>query len=254
MKKNKIFLALTAMTMALSFTACSSSDDDETPAIDKTKFVTFENQTLNSNKFWCGEENANGVDDGWGGKIYYCTYKENFATFNTTYAVTYWMGYAVSARTATGFTQRTALTPTDTPDQFNNITGKAHSGNNFCVVQTYGESIDIAGAGGVKVKGFWYTNSSYTVEVIKNGNDYAKKFGQADWLTCTVTGEQADGTKKTVDIKLAENGDYVKEWKYADLSSLGKVTKLTFAFTGSDSGDWGLNTPAYMCIDDMECE
>ena len=63
MKKNKIFLALTAMTMALSFTACSSSDDDETPAIDKTKFVTFENQTLNSNKFWCGEENANGVDD-----------------------------------------------------------------------------------------------------------------------------------------------------------------------------------------------
>lgn len=251
--ETKKFLSALLMTAALtaSFTSCSK--DDDAPATDPTKTVTFEKQALNNDKYWCGETNDKGYDS-WGATVYPCTYTENFATFNTTYGVSYWMGYAISARTATGFVQGPGLTPTDTPDQFNNITGKAHTGNNFCVVQTYGESIDLAGAGGVKLKGFWYTNSSYTVEIIKNGNDFAKKFGPSDWLTCTVTGEQADGTKKTVAIKLAENGDYVKEWKYADLSSLGMVKKLTFAFTGSDSGEWGLNTPAYMCIDDIECE
>jgi hypothetical protein len=253
METKKILSAL-LMTAAItaSFTSCSKDDDE--PATDPTKIVTFEKQTLNAQKFWCGEKNNNGYEV-WGAMVYPCTYTENFATFNTTYGVSYWMGYAISARTQTSFTQGPNLTPDDTPDQFNNITGKAHSGNNFCVVQTYGETIDFAAAAGVKLKGFWYTNSSYTVEIIKNGNAFAKKFGTSDWLTCTVTALTADGKTNTVALKLAENGDYVKEWKWADLSSLGNnVKQLSFVFTGSDSGEYGLNTPAYLCIDDMVCE
>lgn len=252
MKMKKYYFGMMAMALAFTFTACSSDDDEKT--VDKTKIVTFENQTLNSANFWCGEKNDKGVDNGWGGMTYPCTYTENFATFNTTYGESYWTGYAISARTQTSFTQGSDPTPTGMPDQFNNITGKAHSGSKFGIVQTFGESIDMIGAGGVKLKGFWYTNSAYTVAIIKNGNEYAKKFEASDWLTCTVTGQQADGTTKTVDLKLAEKGDYVKEWRYADLSTLGRVTKLTFVFTGSDSGNYGLNTPAYLCIDDMECE
>lgn len=250
MKMKKYYFGMMAMALALTFTSCSSDDDENT--IDPTKFVTFEKQTLNAQKFWCGEENGNGVDNGWGGMTYACTYKENFATLNTTYGVSYWTGYAISARTEMSFAQGTALTPTDTPDQFNNVTGKAHGGSNFCIVQTYGETINFSAP--TQLKGFWYTNSAYTAAVIKNGNDYARKFNNTDWLSCKVIGQQADGTTASVNINLAENGDYVKEWKYADLSSLGKVTKLSFTFEGSDSGDWGLNTPAYMCIDDMECE
>ena len=66
--------------------------------------------------------------------------------------------------------------------------------------------------------------------------------------------EKINDKTKTVDIKLAENGTYVNSWQWADLSSLGKVVKLEFVFTGSDNGDYGVNTPAYICIDDMAIE
>ena len=50
---------------------------------------------------------------------------------------------------------------------------------------------------------------------------------------------------------LAKEGAYVQDWQWADLSALGKVVSLSFAFTGSKNNDYGLTTPAYMCIDDL---
>ena len=79
-------------------------------------------------------------------------------------------------------------------------------------------------------------------------------FDKTDWLKCTVTGKKQGGGTVSVDIDLAKDGDYVKEWKYCDLSSMGKVVELSFVFTGSKSNDWGLTTPSYMCIDDLEIE
>ena len=233
MKKHLLFAASAIVAMT-AFTSCSNQDNaGEQPTY---SMVTFENQKLNDQGFWCGTAEGTGYsyDDGYGG-------------VTTTYPCVYWSGFAISSRTETTFADATL-----TPDQYNNITGKAKSGAKFCVVTTYGEAIDIEG--GAVVKGFYFTNSAYTVEVIKNGNQIAHKFDNTDWLTCTVVGTAADNSTKTVDIKLAENGTYVNSWQWADLSSLGKVVKLEFVFTGSDSGDYGVNTPAYICIDDMAIE
>ena len=250
MKKHLLFAVSALMAMSV-FTSCSKEDNAGSPVVD---VVTFENQKLNDQGFWCGTAEGPGYsyDDGYGGvtTTYGCAYIENGVKFNTNYSVSswgydYWSGFAISNRTETTFASLT-------PDQYNNITGKANSGEKFCVVTTYGETIDIEG--GAVVKGFYFTNSAYTVEVIKNGNEYAHKFDNTDWLTCTVVGTAADNSTKSVDIKLAENGTYVNSWQWADLSSLGKVVKLEFVFTGSDSGDYGVNTPAYICIDDMAIE
>jgi hypothetical protein len=46
----------------------------------------------------------------------------------------------------------------------------------------------------------------------------------------------------------------MNDWRYVDLSSLGKVKKLGFALDSSDGGDWGINTPAYFCIDNFGAE
>ena len=247
----KVFGMAALLTGSMMFVACGN-DDPVTPAVDTTKTVTFENQTLNAQRFWCGDTSGEQRDNGYGGVSYGCTYTEHFATFNTTYSVSYWSGFAVSARTQTGFAQGEYLTPDDTPDQFNSVAGKAHTGNNYCVVTTYGETIDFSEP--VQLKGLWYTNSAYTVEVIKNGNAYARKFGQTDFLTCNIIGTHADGTTTSTQVVLAADGDYVKDWQYCGLSVLGKVTKLSFQFIGSDSGDYGVNTPAYICIDDLERE
>ena len=77
------------------------------------------------------------------------------------------------------------------------------------------------------------------------------KFEAADWLKCIVTGTHADESTASVEIWLAKDGDYVKDWQWADLSSLGQVTDIRFDFDGTKKNDWGLTTPTYICIDDL---
>ena len=143
------------------------------------------------------------------------------------------------------------------PDQFNNITGKAHSGNNFCVVYTYGEEIQFDKP--VTVKGFWYTNDAWTVDAILNGDGMSPgKFEAEDWLTCYVMPTPAEGVGGArYEINLAKDGDYVKEWKYCDLSDVDafkNIKSISFGFDGSKKNDYGVTTPTYICIDDIVFE
>ena len=41
-------------------------------------------------------------------------------------------------------------------------------------------------------------------------------------------------------------------WSKVDVSILGDVDKLQFEFASSDTGDYGVNTPTYVCIDNIE--
>lgn len=244
------FFTLSALAGAFTLTACSVDDNpvsSPTPTV-TTATISFEHQSLNADGYWIGEENENGISDGWGGMTYPCTYQESVATFCTSYSVYYWSGYAISNRTATSFDAATL-----TPDQYNNVVGTAKSGQNFCVVNTRGETINFSTP--TLVRGLHYTNSAYTANSIVNGDAYSgAAFEQSDWLTCTVIGTKADGSQSTVDISLAKDGSYVADWQYADLSTLGEVESLAFSFSGSRSNEWGVLTPAYICIDDIEIE
>ena len=261
MKTNKFFMAA-AIVCAAVFTSCSQ-EDNPTPQPVK-KVIGFENATLNADGFWTGEAKGNSYsyEDDWGGKTTTFTdnaYVESGVSFPVTYNLyesaygqsDYWSGMAISSRTATTFDPSTL-----TPDQYNNVTGKAHSGKNFCVVQTYGESIKLNGA---TVKGFWYTTSTYTINSILNGDNYAgAPFDNSDWFKCVLypTPSEGDGGAR-FEIDLAKEGDYVKEWKYCDLSNVAafkNVKEISFGFEGSRSNDYGVLTPAYICIDDIEVE
>ncbi len=258
----KVYLSmLTAVAMTLSFTSCSSDSDPipvPTPEV-KPVYVGFENQTLNADKYWCGVQKGQGntVDDGWGGTVtkYPNTYVEDVYTFNTNFVPSWssWSGYAISARTATTFSSATLF-----PDQFNSVTGKAYEGNNFCVVYPQGETIDIDG--GATVKGFYVTNSAYVYTSMTNGDTYAKKFELGDWFKLTITGYDAKGnatgTKEfyLADLRDASLAYIIKDWCYVDLSGLGKVYKIGFTLSSSDNNTWGMNTPAYFCMDNFGAE
>lgn len=255
MKTIKFFaMAAIVCGAAMSMTSCSKEDNPVNGG-KTTATIGFENATLNAQGFWCGEVNNNGMDNGWGGMTYPCVYKEAGAEFNTTYGVSYWTGYAISNRTEKGFTFGD-YTPSGMPDQFNNVTGKAHGGKNFCVVQTYGETIDLNGA---TLKGFWYTNSSYTVDAILNGDGMTPgKFGADDWFKCVLYPTPTEGVGGArYEIDLAKDGDYVKEWKYCDLSNVDafkNIKSISFSFEGTKKNDYGITTPAYICIDDLVIE
>ncbi|WP_051523148.1 DUF4465 domain-containing protein [Prevotella sp. P6B4] len=246
MKTNKFFgLAVLVCGFALSFTSCDNEDNPVNSF--KTYTISFENQALNNDGYWCGDESGVKFSN-WGADAYACNYVESGVSFPANYTPAYlsWTGYAISNRTATTYANMI-------PDQFNNTTGTAHSGNKYCVVYIFGETIDLNGGEPVWVNGFWYTNDAWTVDAILNGDGMTPgAFDATDWLKCTVTGTKADGTTASVDIDLAKDGEYVSEWKYCDLSSLGKVKDLSFTFDGSKKNSYGLTTPSYMCIDDLQ--
>ena len=244
MKTNRFFgLAVLACGFALSFTSCTKEDNPVTGQREGT--VSFENKTLGADGYWCGDEKGEKYDS-WGADAFACVYKERGVSFpvNYTPAWAFWSGFANSNRTETTYN-------TMNPDQFNSITGAAKSGNNFCVVYSYGETIDFANA--VTLKGFWYTNEAWAVDAILNGDGMTPgKFENDDWFKCTVTATLADGTTKDVEIYLAKDGDYVKDWQYCDFQSLEGVKSLSFNMDSSKKNENGVTTPTYMCIDDIE--
>ena len=249
MKTNKFFaLAAIVCGFALSFTACSEEDN---PVGGKTTFtISFESQALNADGYWCGDETGTPFDN-WGSAAYNCIYTEAGAQFPANYTPSWasWSGYAISNRTATTFSMETMAT-----DPFNSIAGGAKSGKNFCVVFPYGESIEFGTA--VTIKGFWYTNNAWTVDAILNGDGITPgKFEANDYLTCILYPTPAEGLGGArYELSLAKDGDYVKEWKYCDLSDVDafkNIKSVSFNFEGSKANEWGLTTPTYICIDDL---
>lgn len=101
-----------------------------------------------------------------------------------------------------------------------------------------------------------YVNlNSYPYYSMEYGDSFARAFTNGDKFTLTIHGVAPDETEKTVDVDLASytNGNLTinRGWKYVDLSSLGVVNELYFTMESTDSGDYGMNTPAYFCLDKL---
>ena len=173
--------------------------------------------------------------------------------FNTDWAS--WSGFAASA-----------ITDNQTKGWNNQYSAIAGSGalqtNAYAVAYVNGYSeIDFNNA---TVSGFYITNATYTYYSMLDGDDYAKKFGgpdgtEPDWFKVTIAGISAEGdTTGTLDYYLADfrsendSEDYIVDnWQWVELSELGAISKLRFSLSSSDNGDWGMNTPAYFCIDQV---
>lgn len=164
----------------------------------------------------------------------------------------WWYGYALSNQTSTEFTGLN--------DQYHSSVGHGYDNSaNYCVGYPSGSSIEVTNkVDGDSISGVYVTNNAYAVNSLLNGDSFATPAAQGTWFKVTAKGTKADGTTATTDFYLAdyrsENATehyIVTNWKWWDLSSLGKVTKVTFLFSGSDTGKYGLNTPAYICLDDF---
>ncbi|MCM1319599.1 MAG: DUF4465 domain-containing protein [Muribaculaceae bacterium] len=94
-------------------------------------------------------------------------------------------------------------------------------------------------------------NTAYTYYTMRDGSAFSKKFTDSDYLILTAHGVKADGTELATDIWLADDGKILDEWTQWDLRSLGEITTLYFTMRSSDTGQWGMNTPAYFAIDHL---
>lgn len=101
-----------------------------------------------------------------------------------------------------------------------------------------------------------YVNlNSYSYYSIEYGDSFTRAFTNGDKFTLTIHGVAPDETEKSVEVSLASysNGDLTinRGWKCVDLSELGTVNEIYFTMASTDSGDYGMNTPAYFCIDKL---
>ncbi len=164
----------------------------------------------------------------------------------------YWSGFAASNVTdnqTEGWSNQYSAIPG---------TGAIETSNYAVSYASYGSEIQFEKT---TVSGFYITNATYAYYSMLNGDAYSKKFGgengtDEDWFKVTICGisEQGD-TTGTIEYFLADFRDNEKyilnTWKWVDLSSLGEIAKLRFSLSSSDVGDWGMNTPAYFCIDQL---
>jgi hypothetical protein len=219
--------------------------------------ATYDNLTLNPNSVWYGSDNSGGFTDS--GYLFENSYSDFGGGM---YA---WYGFAYSNKTDTitaGYT-----------NQFSAITGVgvlnsavyAVSYVNYDYMNAYQMHPNVLRFSTQKtISGFYVTNNTYAYLSMLNGDGtLAKKFGgtsgnDPDWFKLQIKGYRNGYMIDTVNCFLADfrftnnTQDYIlKTWKWVDLSVLGNVDSLSFGLTSSDNGAYGINTPAYFCMDNF---
>jgi hypothetical protein len=211
---------------------------------------TFESLPLGQDTFWNGSEMPNGTYFQDGNGVFPNFYSPDFGG--------YWGGgWAYSSMrdsTTAGFT-----------NLYSAITGIGFDGSQNYAVGTFNPLINVSPAAiGKVVSGFYITNATYAALSMRDGDAFAKKFGgdsgnDPDWFKITLRSYfQGALSQDSVDMYLADfrfmdnDSDYIlKTWEWVDLTSLGNTDSLQIYLSSSDNGAFGMNTPAYFCIDDF---
>ncbi|MES2690487.1 MAG: DUF4465 domain-containing protein, partial [Bacteroidota bacterium] len=185
-------------------------------------------------------------------------YASGNARFNNNYntGFDYWSsGFALSNvidTTTSGYT-----------NMYASVAGKGYNSQNYAIA-TGGAKVVLTGAAaGKAVDGFYITNNTYAYLSMKNGDQFAKKFGgiagsDPDYFEVVIKGHKGGTIKDSVIAVLADfrsnnsSEDYIlKTWKWVDLLPLGDIDSLSFSFRSSDVGQFGMNTPGYFCMDNF---
>ena len=249
----------------LSVSSVANAQDNSEVTVKDATVATFEDLTLEPESHWAGPaDNAVEVEGKWGSKNMVGTFKSGAYEFVNSFTPKWssWTGCSYSNMTATSFASYAT-------DQWNSAAGHGAEGSaNYGVIygsSTPNEQMEIikvldGDAEGRIIKGMNITNSAWTVECVKNGNGSAQKFKKDSWFKVTFTGVKADKSTASVDYYLADyrsaneaEWTCLTDWAWVDLSSLGKVVSLNVCFDGTDTGDYGLNTSTYVCIDNVGC-
>lgn len=213
----------------------------------------YENLSLSKNDTFYVNYSSSGNDVGFDNGLAHfpCVYNSAWGGFWSS-------GFAYSNMTdsvTSGFT-----------NSYSAKTAKGYNGSSKYIVangtSNYVQIIN-TGKGGF-VNGFYLTNSTYAYNSMRDGDAFAKKFGgtsgnDADWFKLVIHGYN-NGTMKqdSIEVYLADfrftdnTKDYIlKSWKWVNLLPLGKVDSLDFTLSSSDVGSFGMNTPAFFCIDNF---
>jgi len=196
--------------------------------------------------------------DGYGAGATTGSWQSGGASFNTNTFGPGWSYSNINDNTTAGFT-----------NQWSAITGSGFGGSGIYAIANSGSPngavINLFAPS--MLSSVHVTNSTYAALSMQNGDAFAKKFGgvsenDPDFFLLTFTGFSAPNASGSVtgsvdfflaDFRFENNSlDYiVDQWTSVDLTGLGAAHSIGLTLTGSDIGQFGLNTPAYVAIDNL---
>lgn len=243
-----IFCLLTHLTMSQTQNNPSQRDDFE--------ISTFEDLELPPNSYWNGSDLSGGFTSG---SLFFPNgYNPDWGTWEkwaySSMADDSTAGYLnqFSAITAAGF---------DPLNSGGSTYGVAWVPFDWADNENIPISINVVGNEPRMIDGFYVTNSTYAALAMENGDAVSKKFGGAsgndpDYFKLIIFGYRNGVITQSIDFYLADyrfednEQDYiVKTWEWVDTQDLGMVDSLMFTLESSDVGAFGMNTPAYFCVD-----
>jgi hypothetical protein len=215
---------------------------------------------------------SNGPTGVWNGQDGSGSISTGGASFNNYY--TDWGGGFYSW-SGIAFSNTTDTTNADYSNQYSSVTGSGDDSATYGVAYfseyeignganpptiTFDQVTDLTGLGISITNTYWAAQSMLQGDAAL-GSGPGKKFGgesgtDADWFKLIITGLDEDNhSTGSQEFYLADyrgEDDYViTDWTFVDLSALGDVKSLVFTMESSDTGAFGINTPAYFAFDNV---
>jgi hypothetical protein len=223
----------------------------------KADVITFEELPLGASGFYNGNTGASN-NLGWTsqGVFFNNNYSSDFGGF--------WDGWSysnVANSTTAGFTNQYAAWPGG-GSQGN---GTAIPGQKYAVGYGSGAYFNIPA--GSAVTSLDLANTTYAALSMRNGDGFSKRFGGAsgndpDFFRITLTGysntHKGGNPIGSVVVNLADfsfqdnSQDYIlSAWHTVSLQSLASSRSIGISFDSSDVGQFGINTPTYVALDNL---
>ncbi len=235
-------LALAMLLSVLFFSSCKKEDT----AVYQS--ITFENLAVPSSGFWNGSDASGSFTSG---KLKFTNqYNANWQA---------WSGFSYAQKSdvsTPGYENQYSVFNSNNGNNKYGLFFPSHDGDIFASFP--GTEVHL-------MKSIDLCNNTYAALSMKNGDAYSKKFGgtsgsDPDWFKVTLNGYDQNGLKVgsvncyLADFRYTEPAkDFIlNKWTTFDLTSLGKINKLTFEFSSSDTGTYGINTPTYVCLDNIK--
>ncbi|MBM4059325.1 MAG: DUF4465 domain-containing protein, partial [Planctomycetes bacterium] len=226
--------------LALAFALCLAA------VADAAVVITFEDLTVPSAGWFNG--NPGGLQQG---DVVTSPWSSGGVLFSNTFGVdadwgySYWSGFAfsnVSDSTTAGYGNQYAAAP-----------GSGWQSSTYAVAYSAATvTLPVVS----NVAGFRIANTTYALLSMRDGDQFSQPLPVGGWFRVAATGRRGGSVTGTTAFFLADRRGtsppgLVAGWDWFDLSTLGEVDQVAFAFSGSDVGAHGLNTPAYFALDDF---
>ncbi len=246
-------MVLSALGVVDSLVFELTSTDNGTYGMNTPAYFCLDDLILAS-----GSQNFTEHDfDYWNGEDLTGDFTSGEAQFGNIYTPSSWGG----SWTSFAYSRKTDVSTSGYLNQYSAITGSGYNGSENYAVGNGRPGLKLDAA--AYVTSIMITNSTYAHNSMRDGDMFAKQFGgptgdDPDYLNLYIMG-YLDGTYidsvrfALADFTYADNAsDYIVDtWESVNLSSLGLVDSLTFSLYSSDNGTYGMNTPAYFCMDDI---